>query len=112
MTVLIGLGLGPGDPELLTLRAVRILREADAVFVPGGIAQKLVAPYREAEVLSFPMTGDEATSGNTMEAGPSATAFTSRKNPMLPTSAAMIAIMNGTDQLGVVCLSLIPIRLL
>jgi precorrin-2/cobalt-factor-2 C20-methyltransferase len=59
--MLIGLGLGPGDPELLTLRAVRVLREADAVFVPGGIAEKLVAPYRDAEVLSFPMTGDEAT---------------------------------------------------
>jgi precorrin-2/cobalt-factor-2 C20-methyltransferase len=57
--MLIGLGLGPGDPELLTLRAVRLLREADAVFVPGGIAQRLVAPYREAEVLSFPMTEDE-----------------------------------------------------
>jgi precorrin-2/cobalt-factor-2 C20-methyltransferase len=58
--MLIGLGLGPGDPELLTLRAVRILREADAVFVPGGIAQRLVAPYRDAEVLAFPMTDDEA----------------------------------------------------
>jgi len=58
--MLIGLGLGPGDPELLTLRAVRLLREADAVFVPGGIARRLVAPYREAEVLAFPMTGDEA----------------------------------------------------
>jgi precorrin-2/cobalt-factor-2 C20-methyltransferase len=59
--MLIGLGLGPGDPELLTLKAVRILSEADAVFVPGDIAEKLVAPYREAEVLSFPMTADEAT---------------------------------------------------
>jgi len=58
--MLIGLGLGPGDPELLTLRAVRVLREADAVFVPGDLAQRLVAPYREAEVLSFPMTDDEA----------------------------------------------------
>lgn len=57
--MLVGLGLGPGDPELLTLRAVRILREADAVFVPGRLAHSLVAPYRDAEILEFPMTGDE-----------------------------------------------------
>ena len=57
--MLIGLGLGPGEPEYLTLRAVRLLREADAVFVPGTIARDLVAPYRDAEVLDFPMTGDE-----------------------------------------------------
>lgn len=57
--MLIGLGLGPGEPEYLTLRAVRILQEADAVFVPGKIAQDLVSPYRDAEILDFPMTGDE-----------------------------------------------------
>lgn len=56
---LIGLGLGPGDPELLTLRAVKLLKEADAVFVPGRIAEKLVAPYVKAVVLKFPMTDDE-----------------------------------------------------
>lgn len=56
---LLGLGLGPGDPELLTLRAVRLLKEADVVFVPGRIAEKLVAPYRKAVVLKFPMTDDE-----------------------------------------------------
>jgi precorrin-2/cobalt-factor-2 C20-methyltransferase len=31
---LIGVGVGPGDPELVTLKAVRALREAGRVFVP------------------------------------------------------------------------------
>lgn len=58
--MLIGLGLGPGDPELMTLKAVRLLREADAVYVPGRIAYALVSPYRDAEILDFPMTEDPA----------------------------------------------------
>jgi precorrin-2/cobalt-factor-2 C20-methyltransferase len=31
---LIGVGMGPGDPELVTVKAVRVLREADVVLVP------------------------------------------------------------------------------
>jgi len=31
---LIGVGVGPGDPELVTVKGVRVLREADLVVVP------------------------------------------------------------------------------
>jgi len=47
---LYGLGVGPGDPELLTMKAVRLLKKADIVAFPtakanGGHAKKSVAPY-------------------------------------------------------------------
>ncbi len=32
-----GIALGPGDPELLTLKALRILNEVDVIFYPGSI---------------------------------------------------------------------------
>jgi precorrin-4/cobalt-precorrin-4 C11-methyltransferase len=32
--ILTGVGVGPGDPELVTVKAVRVLREADVVLVP------------------------------------------------------------------------------
>ena len=34
---LYGIGIGPGDPELLTLKAVRLIREADVIAVPGKV---------------------------------------------------------------------------
>jgi len=58
--MLVAVGIGPGDPELLTVRAVRLIKEADQVFVPGNVAKEIISPYRKDPViLSFPMTDDE-----------------------------------------------------
>ncbi len=68
---LYGLGVGPGDPELLTIKAARILGEVDVVFTaasPGNdysIAQQIAGPYLKPDTpvkrLNFPMVGDEHT---------------------------------------------------
>lgn len=42
-----GVGVGPGDPELMTLKAIRLIRESDVIAVPGRTAQETVA-YRIA----------------------------------------------------------------
>ncbi len=41
--ILYGIGVGPGDPELMTLKAVRLLREADVVAAPGAVVEETTA---------------------------------------------------------------------
>ncbi|WP_219418906.1 precorrin-2 C(20)-methyltransferase [Pseudonocardia nigra] len=54
MNRLIGLGVGPGDPELVTVKAANLLAKADVVFVPvadsgeTGRAEQTVLHYAEA----------------------------------------------------------------
>lgn len=45
--ILYGVGVGPGDPEYMTLKAVRLIRENEVIAVPGPVAKETVA-YRIA----------------------------------------------------------------
>ncbi|MCR4943573.1 MAG: hypothetical protein K5986_03795 [Clostridium sp.] len=43
MGKLYGVGVGPGDPENLTLKAVRIINESDIIAVPNTSKDKCIA---------------------------------------------------------------------
>lgn len=69
MKTLYGVGVGPGDPELLTVKAIKVIRDADYVFVPRskpeeqGMAEAIVAEYLEEKTLvylHFPMGPDNS----------------------------------------------------
>ena len=56
---MIGISLGPGDPQLLTFKAAAALKNCTKVFVPGEMAAELVRPYCIPEILQFPMIEDK-----------------------------------------------------
>jgi len=66
-----GVGVGPGDPELITIKAQRILRQAPVICLPKSreegasyvrtLVSHLIDPARQQMVeLVFPMTKDRA----------------------------------------------------
>ena len=65
-----GIGLGPGDPELLTLKAIHTIQRADCIFVPksdtkeDSLALEIVKDYVKGKRVIeqvYPMTKDKET---------------------------------------------------
>ena len=59
---LYGVGLGPGDPGLITVRGKRALDRADVVYSPGRLSRSVAlehVPEERIGDLDFPMTTDE-----------------------------------------------------
>jgi precorrin-2/cobalt-factor-2 C20-methyltransferase len=71
MATLYAVGVGPGDPELLTRKAERILRQADVILAPvstpgdASVAHETVREFvdesrQELIIHQFPMTSDRS----------------------------------------------------
>ena len=68
--ILYGISVGPGDPELITLKGLRSLQKAPVVVFPAGIegkpgmAQQIISPWLSQEqyqlALKFPYVQDMA----------------------------------------------------
>jgi precorrin-2/cobalt-factor-2 C20-methyltransferase len=66
---LYGIGVGPGDPDLITLKAVKILNQVDIVFAAAStkndhslavnIAKPHIPDHAAVTMLRFPMTRDK-----------------------------------------------------
>ncbi|MWV39360.1 cobalt-factor II C(20)-methyltransferase [Natrialba sp. INN-245] len=59
---LYGVGLGPGEADLVTVRGKRVLEHADVVYSPGRLSRSVALEHvDESKIgdLDFPMTKDE-----------------------------------------------------
>lgn len=66
---LYGIGIGPGDPKLLTIKAKEILDRVDTIFIPKGdkvgiscvraIVKSTISSSKNFVELIFPMTKDK-----------------------------------------------------
>lgn len=68
--ILYGVGVGPGNPEMLTLQAIKVLEKADVIAVPDTsgekTAMKIVKEYIEDKEIIYcpaPMSRDQAFLG-------------------------------------------------
>ncbi len=71
MTSLIGIGVGPGDPELLTVKAVKAIQNADIIMCPASnqdrpsialsVVSSIIDKSKNQEIIKliFPMTKDK-----------------------------------------------------
>jgi len=71
MSRLIGIGVGPGDPELLTVKAVKAIQNADIIMCPASkedrpsialsVVSSLIDKSKNQEIIKliFPMTKDK-----------------------------------------------------
>ena len=66
---LIGVGLGPGDPDLITLKAARLIAAARVIAYPAlpdtesfarRIAADLIAPEATEIIVEIPITPERA----------------------------------------------------
>ncbi len=73
-----GIGVGPGDPDLLTVKAIKAIKEVDVLIAPktekkeGSVALSIAEPYLKSDVeivyQIFPMVKDFAESPEIFEA--------------------------------------------
>lgn len=116
MKILYGVGVGPGDPELLTLKAVSCMREAQHIFVPRtrpekpGLAEMAVQEYlhdKHVITFHFQMRADNAEqyaeTAHTIDAAikdGETGAFITLGDPLV--YSTYIYVMYETQKLGIV----------
>lgn len=71
---LYGIGVGPGDPDLITLKALKRLRAAPVVAFPAGLegrpgtAEKIIQPWLSKQQTKLPLSFPYVLEAQTLEA--------------------------------------------